>query len=138
METVSFNGYSEIIKEHFLNPRNVGEIPDADGVGSFGDPECGDYLRVWIKVRDEHIMDIKFRCKGCPAAIACASMMTVLASGKHVDEAAEMDEEMIDEALGGLPEHKRHCSNLGAGALQEAILDYVFRSAGSADHRSLL
>lgn len=111
-----------------MSPRNVGEIPDADGVGSVGDPTCGDYLKVWIKVRNFHIVDIKFKCRGCPAAIATASAMTELAKGKHVDEAAEITDEMIAQAVGGLPPQKEHCSNLAATALYEAIMNYVFRS----------
>ena len=123
--------YSKTLLDHFLNPRNVGEIPDADGVAGIGDPSCGDFLKVWIKVRDFHIVDIRFKCKGCPAAIATASVMTELAKGRHVDEAAEITDEMIAEAVGGLPPEKAHCSNLGATALYEAIMSYVVGSVES-------
>jgi len=122
--------YGEKIIQHFLNPQNVGEIPDADGVGVVGDPSCGDYLKVWIKVEDNRITKIKFKCQGCPAAIATSSVMTEMALGKDLNEAAEISAEMIEEALGGLPEGKRHCSNLGADALYEAIISHVF--GGSA------
>jgi len=120
--------YSEKLIDHFENPRNVGELPDADGIGQVGDRGCGDSIKVWIKVRDEHIVDIKFKCRGCPAAIATASAMTELAKGIHVDEAAEITDEMISDAVGGLSEQKEHCSSLGATALYEAVMDYVFRS----------
>jgi nitrogen fixation protein NifU and related proteins len=124
--------YSEKIMQHFLNPQNVGEIPDADGVGTVGDPACGDYLKVWIKVRENRIVQIKFKCWGCPAAIATSSVMTELALGRDLDEAAEINGEKIEEAVGGLPEGKRHCSLLGADALYEAIVSRLFdrREAG--------
>jgi nitrogen fixation protein NifU and related proteins len=118
--------YSEKIMQHFLNPQNVGEIPDADGVGTVGDPACGDYLKVWIKVRENRIVQIKFKCWGCPAAIATSSVMTELALGRDLDEAAEINGEKIEEAVGGLPEGKRHCSLLGADALYEAIVSRLF------------
>jgi len=119
--------YTDVLIDHFLHPRNVGEIPDADGVGSVGDPNCGDILKVWIRVRDEHVVDVRFKCRGCPAAIATGSAMTELAKGRHLDDAAEIGPEMIADALGGLPDGKTHCSNLGAAALQNAILDYIWR-----------
>ena len=129
--------YNEIILEHFRRPRNVGEIPDADGVGRVGDPACGDFLQVWIKVgEDQRLTDVKFRCKGCPAAIACGSIMTELAVGKTLDEASEITDEAVDEALGGLPEEKRHCSNLAADALYGAILDHIVRSCERARPRA--
>ena len=119
--------YSEIILDHFKNPRNIGEIPDADGMGVMGDPSCGDYIKVWIKVSDDYyISDIKFKCKGCPAAIALGSIMTELAKGKHVDEiTGTITKETVEQAADGLSEQKRHCSNLALGALHKAILDYV-------------
>jgi len=120
--------YGEKILDHFLHPRNVGEIPDADGVGEVGDPRCGDYMKVWIKVSEDfHISRIGFKCKGCPAAIALGSIMTELALGKHVDEAAEIADRDIEEAAGELPEQKKHCSNIAAAALYKAIIDYVFK-----------
>jgi len=122
-------GYTDTLLEHFQNPRNVGKIPDADGIGLIGDPKCGDFLRVYIKV-DEHerLAEVKFECFGCPAAIACASVMTELAQGKFLDEAEELTDERIAEALGGLPEVKFHCSNLGAEALDNAIWDYAVKA----------
>jgi nitrogen fixation NifU-like protein len=120
--------YSPEIWEHFLHPKNVGEIPDPDGVGVAGDPRCGDYLKVWIKVQDLRIVDIKFKCRGCPAAIASSSAMTELARGRSLDEAAEISADTIEAALGGLPEEKRHCSNLGADALYRAVMSCVFSS----------
>ncbi|MFA6424639.1 MAG: iron-sulfur cluster assembly scaffold protein [Phycisphaerae bacterium] len=117
--------YSDNVLKHFMNPQNTGEIPDADGVGTIGSEECGDIIRVWIKVTDEHLSDIKYKVFGCPAAIACCSMMTELAMGKHLDDASELTNEQVADALGGLPENKYHCSNLAASALRKAILDYV-------------
>ena len=126
--------YSDTLMDHFLNPRNVGEIPNADGVGRVGNPSCGDILVVAIKVRDEYLVDVKFKCRGCPAAIATSSVMTELATGQHLNDAAEITPEMIADAVDGLPEEKAHCSNLGAVALQNAILDYIWTSA-IAEHR---
>lgn len=118
--------YSEKIMDHFKNPRNTGEIPDADGVGGIGDPSCGDYMKVWIKVSDDfHIEKITFKCKGCPAAIALGSIMTEMAAGKHIDEAAEITDRHIEKEAGALPEHKKHCSNIAAAALYKAIINYV-------------
>ena len=119
--------YSDIVVDHFERPRNVGPLADADGVGEAGDGSCGDTLK-WIRVRDEHIAEIAFQCKGCPAAIACGSMTTVLAKGRHLDDAADIADETIVQALGGLPADKRHCSNLGAEALAMAMMDYAVRS----------
>ena len=120
--------YTEKVIEHFSNPQNVGEIPDADGVGAIGSEECGDMVKVWIKVANEHLIDIKYKVFGCPAAIAVCSMMTELAIGKHVDEAYGLTDDQVAEALGGLPAQKHHCSNLAASALHEAIMNYVFKS----------
>jgi len=120
-----FTGLNPILVEHFLHPKNTGEIQDADGVGSAGDSSCGDHVRYWIKVVDDRISDIKFKCRGCPAAIACASVVGELALGKDLDEACEITDEMISEALGGLPAHKMHCSNMAADALYNAVMDHV-------------
>jgi len=118
--------------DHFLEPRNTGIIEDADSVVETGDPVCGDFLVVSIKVADEKIDDIRFLCKGCSAAIATSSAMTEMAKGKSLDEAAKITPEMIESAVGGLPDDKRHCSNLGAGALGAAIENYrVRRRPGS-------
>ena len=124
--------YEDKVMDHFLDPRNVGTIEDADGVGEVGDPQCGDVLRVWIRVDEQHcICDIKFQCQGCPAAIACASIMTEMAKGKHVDDAWEITDEVLADALGGLPDVKLHCSNIGAAALHEAIINYVVHAVAT-------
>jgi len=122
--------YTDRVFEHFSNPRNVGEISDADGVGTIGSEECGDMISVWIKVGDEHLVDIKYKVFGCPAAIACCSMMTELAMGRHIDDAYELTDNQVAESLGGLPVNKYHCSNLAASALHKAITNYVFKSHG--------
>ncbi|MCK5173934.1 MAG: iron-sulfur cluster assembly scaffold protein, partial [Planctomycetes bacterium] len=106
--------YTETVIEHFSNPRNVGEISDADGVGTIGSEECGDMVKVWIKVANAHLVDIKYKVFGCPAAIAVCSMMTEIAMGKHVDDAYKVTDAKVAEALGGLPARKYHCSNLAA------------------------
>ena len=117
-------GYSEQITAHFEQPQNVGQLPDADGVGDQGDHTCGDFLKVWIKVRGDHITEIRFQCRGCPAAIATASIMTELAKGKTLAQAEQITAEDICLAAGGLPPGKQHCSNLAAQALQQAISHY--------------
>jgi len=119
--------YSEKVLDHFKNPRNVGEIKDADGVGTVGNPVCGDMMTMYIKVKDDRITDIKFKTYGCGAAIATSSMTTELAKGKTVDEALEITRQSVADALEGLPPVKMHCSNLAADALHEAIKDYKKR-----------
>ena len=116
--------YSEKVLDHFRNPRNVGEIEDADGVGTVGNPVCGDMMSIYIKVENDHIKDIKFKTFGCGAAIATTSMTTELAKGKTLDEALKITREDVADELGGLPPVKMHCSNLAADALHEAINDY--------------
>jgi len=116
--------YSEKVMDHFRNPRNVGEIPDADGVGTVGNPVCGDMMTVYIKVKDNRIADIKFKTFGCGAAVATSSMVTELAKGKTLDEAMKITRADVAEHLGGLPPIKMHCSNLAADALHSAIDDY--------------
>lgn len=116
--------YNEKVMDHFSNPRNVGEIPDADGVGTVGNPVCGDIMQIYIKVKDNVIEDIKFKTFGCGAAIATSSMVTEMVKGKTIDEALEVSNKQVAEALGGLPPVKMHCSNLAADALKEAINDY--------------
>ncbi len=117
--------YSEKVMEHFKNPKNVGEIPNADGVGDVGNPICGDIMRLYIKVKDEKIVDAKFKTFGCGAAIATSSMVTELVKGKTVDEALKISNRAVAEALGGLPPIKMHCSLLAEQALKSAIDDYL-------------
>jgi len=121
--------YSEKVMEHFTNPRNVGEIPDADGVGKVGNPTCGDIMAMYIKVEDDRIVDVKFKTFGCGAAIATSSMSTELIKGKSIDEALQVTNRAIAEALDGLPPQKMHCSVLAADALKEAIKDYREKKA---------
>jgi nitrogen fixation NifU-like protein len=115
---------------HFRNPRNVGVIEDADGVGEVGNPLCGDMMTIYIKVSDEKIDDIKFQTFGCGSAIAVSSMITEIAKGKSLTEAKQISNKDVAEALDGLPKNKLHCSNLGADALHMAIQDYEDRKAG--------
>jgi len=116
--------YSETVMQHFLNPHNVGEIPDADGVGNVGNPVCGDIMRLYIKVTDGRIADARFKTFGCGAAIATSSMVTDLVKGKSLDEALQISNKAVAEALGGLPKIKMHCSVLAEEALRAAIEDY--------------
>jgi nitrogen fixation NifU-like protein len=116
--------YTEKVMEHFKNPKNMGEIPDADGVGEVGNPTCGDMMTMYIKVKDDRIDDIKFKTYGCGAAIATSSMTTELAKGKTLDEALQITRASVADSLGGLPKVKMHCSNLAADALHAAIEDY--------------
>lgn len=116
--------YSEKVIEHFTNPRNVGEIPDADGVGEVGNPVCGDTTKVYLKVEGNIIKDIKFKTFGCGAAIASSSMLTEMAKGKTIEDALKITNEDVAEMLGGLPPQKMHCSNLAADAMHAAIEDY--------------
>ncbi len=117
--------YTEKVMEHFRNPRNMGEIPDADGVGTVGNPVCGDLMTIYIKVKDNKIADIKFKTFGCGAAIATSSMITELAKGKTLEEALKITRGNVAESLGGLPPIKMHCSNLAADGLHAAIEDYL-------------
>jgi nitrogen fixation NifU-like protein len=110
--------------EHFGNPRNLGVIEDADGVGEVGNPQCGDMMTFYIKVKNDSIDDIKFQTFGCVAAIAVSSIVSEMARGKKLAEAQKITKKMVAEALGGLPPNKMHCSNLGADALALAIKDY--------------
>ena len=116
--------YTEKVKDHFFNPRNIGEIRDADGVGTVGNPQCGDVMTIYIKVKDEKIDDIKFKTFGCAAAIATSSILTEMAKGKKLDEALKITRDDVANELGGLPAIKLHCSNLAADALLEAIKNY--------------
>ena len=125
--------YSEKVMEHFRNPRNVGEIENADGVGKVGNPVCGDIMELSIKVKDGRIDDAKFRTFGCGAAIATSSMVTELVKGKTVEEALEVSNKAVVEALGGLPPVKMHCSVLAEQALRSAIEDYRKRQGGGQE-----
>ena len=117
--------YSEKVMDHFMNPRNVGEIEDADGVGDVGNPVCGDMMTFYIKVKDNRLEDVKFKTFGCGAAIAVSSIVSEMAIGMTLDEARKITPELVAEELGGLPKNKFHCSNLGAEALHNAIDDYL-------------
>jgi len=119
--------YSETVMDHFANPRNVGEIENADGVGEEGNPVCGDMMTFYIKVKDDKLEDVKFKTFGCGAAIAVSSMVSEMAIGKPLDEALKITPNSVAAALDGLPKQKHHCSNLGAQALTSAINDYKSR-----------
>ncbi|MDT8419657.1 MAG: Fe-S cluster assembly scaffold protein NifU [Desulfuromonadales bacterium] len=116
--------YTDKVMDHFSNPRNVGEIEDANGVGEVGNASCGDIMKIFLKVEDDIIKDVKFKTFGCGAAIATSSMVTEMAIGKTLDEAWKLSNEAVAEALDGLPSQKMHCSNLAADALHEAIKNY--------------
>lgn len=118
--------YTEKVMDHFTNPRNVGEISDADGIGEVGNAKCGDIMRIYLKVNDDEVIeDVKFKTFGCGAAIATSSMVTEMVKGKTLKEALDISNKAVAEALGGLPPAKMHCSNLAADALHEAIKDYI-------------
>lgn len=122
--------YNETVLDHFKNPRNVGEIDDADGVGEVGNPACGDIMAFYIKVNDDRLEDVKFKTFGCGAAIAVSSMVSEMAMGKTLDEAMKITNKSVIDALEGLPKKKHHCSNLGADALHRAIEDYREKQKG--------
>ena len=117
--------YSEKVMEYFMNPRNVGEIKEADGIGEVGKPVCGDMMTFYIKVKDNRLEDVKFQTFGCGAAIAVSSMVSEMAIGKTLEEALTITPSMVAQELEGLPKNKFHCSNLGAQALRKAIRDYA-------------
>lgn len=116
--------YTDKVMDHFKNPRNMGEIPDADGIGTVGNPTCGDMMTIYIKVKDNRIEAIKFKTFGCGAAVATSSMVTEIAKGKTLAEAMKITRANVADSLGGLPPVKMHCSNLAADALHAAIEDY--------------
>lgn len=116
--------YSEKVMDHFMNPRNVGEIENADGIGEVGNPVCGDMMTFYIKVKDNHLADVKFKTFGCGAAIAVSSMVSEMVMGKTLEDAKKITPELVAQELDGLPKQKFHCSNLGAQALNKAIADY--------------
>ncbi|NLD71195.1 MAG: iron-sulfur cluster assembly scaffold protein [Chloroflexi bacterium] len=119
--------YSDIVLEHFTNPRNVGTMEDPDGYGKVGSPVCGDLMEVYLRIAEGRITDIKFRTFGCGAAIASSSMASEMIKGRTLDEANALTDDKVAEELGGLPEAKMHCSNLAASAIQAAIADYYER-----------
>lgn len=123
--------YSQKVMEHFQNPINAGEISDPDGIGEVGNPQCGDMMRITIKVEDGKLADIKWKTLGCGAAIATSSVMTQLAKGKTLDEAMAMTRDTIANALDGLPAAKMHCSNLATDGLRAAIEDYMQKNPGA-------
>ena len=127
--------YTEKVMEHFKNPRNVGVIEDADGVGEVGNPICGDMMTVYIKVKDDVIKDIKYLTFGCGAAIAVTSMISEMAKGLTIEEALKLSNKDVADELGGLPQQKMHCSNLGADALHKAIQDYLSKKEGMYNDR---
>ena len=116
--------YSEKVMDHFLHPRNVGVIEDADGIGEVGNAQCGDIMKIYLKIDDDIITDVKFETFGCGSAIASSSMATELIKGKSVSEAAELTNKAVAEALDGLPAHKMHCSVLAEEAIKNALEDY--------------
>ena len=117
--------YNEKVMDHFMSPRNVGEIENADGVGEVGNPVCGDMMTFYIKVDNNHISDVKYKTFGCGAAIAVSSMVSEMAKGKTLEEAKKITPAIVAKELKGLPKNKYHCSNLGAQALSKAIDDYM-------------
>ena len=119
--------YSDRVMDHFLNPRNVGEIEDPDGVGTVGNPVCGDVMRIYLKIKGNRIVDVKFKTFGCAAAVATSSMVTELVKGKTVEEALAITNKAVVDALDGLPKNKVHCSVLAEKALKAAIEDFYRR-----------
>ena len=122
--------YSEKVMDHFRNPRNAGDLPEADGIGEVGNPVCGDMMTFYIKVQDKKISDVRFKTFGCVAAISVSSMVSEMAIGKTLKEARLITNKSVAEALDGLPKEKLHCSNLGAEALAKAIADYEKKKTG--------
>lgn len=116
--------YTEKVLDHFENPRNVGELPDANGIGEVGNPTCGDITKIYLKIEDNIIKDIKFKTFGCAAAVASSSMLTEMAKGKTIEEALKITDQMVADELDGLPPQKLHCSNMAADAMHVAVEDY--------------
>ena len=123
--------YNEKVMDHFMNPRNVGEIPDASGVGTVGNPICGDVMKMFLKIENDIITDVKFKTFGCGAAVATSSMVTEMVKGKTITEALDITNNAVAEALGGLPPKKMHCSVLAEEALRSALKDY-YKKQGKA------
>ena len=120
--------YSDIVMDHFMHPRNVGEIENPDGVGQVGNAKCGDIMKMYLKIRDNVIQDVKFETFGCGSAIASSSMATEMIKGKTIDEALAVTNRQVVDALGGLPAHKLHCSVLAEEAVRAAVKDYYDRN----------
>lgn len=116
--------YNEMVMDHFMNPRNVGEIENADGIGEVGNAKCGDIMKIYLKIDDDIISDVKFETFGCGSAIASSSMATEMVKGKSISEAMELSNKAVTEALNGLPANKLHCSVLAEEAIKDAIEDY--------------
>ena len=126
--------YSEKVMDHFRNPRNVGVIENADGMGEVGNPVCGDIMKIYLKIRDDPISDVKFETFGCGSAIASSSMATELIKGKPISDALQLTNKAVTEALGGLPAHKLHCSVLAEEAIKAALQDYYEKNGIEYDH----
>jgi nitrogen fixation NifU-like protein len=126
--------YSEKVMDHFRNPRNLGKMDDADGIGEVGNAKCGDIMKMYIKVRDGIITDVKFNTFGCGSAIATSSIATEMIKGKPIEEALELSNEAVVEALDGLPAHKLHCSVLAEEAVKAAVKDYYDKNGVEYDH----
>ena len=125
--------YSEKVMDHFRNPRNVGVIENADGVGEVGNAKCGDIMKIYLKIEDDIIRDVSFETFGCGSAIASSSMATELIKGKHIDEAMALTNKAVAEALDGLPAHKMHCSVLAEEAIKKALQDYYDKNGIAYD-----
>ena len=126
--------YTDTVMDHFMNPRNVGEIPDADGIGEVGNAKCGDIMKMYLKIKDNVIEDAKFETFGCGSAIASSSMATELIKGKSVEDALKLTNKAVTEALDGLPAHKIHCSVLAEEAIKKAVQNYYDRNGIAYDH----
>ena len=126
--------YSDIVMDHFMHPRNVGEIENPDGVGQVGNAKCGDIMKMYLKIRDNVIQDVKFETFGCGSAIASSSRATEMIKGKTIDEALAVTNRQVVDALGGLPAHKLHCSVLAEESIKSAIKDYYDRHGIEYDH----
>ena len=126
--------YTDTVMDHFMHPRNVGEIPDADGVGQVGNAKCGDIMKMYLKIKDGVIEDVKFETFGCGSAIASSSMATEMIKWKTIEEALAVTNRQVVEALGGLPAHKLHCSVLAEESIKSAIKNYYDRNGIEYDH----
>ena len=126
--------YTETVMDHFTHPRNVGEIPDANGVGEVGNAKCGDIMKMYLKIKDDRIEDVKFETFGCGSAIASSSMATELIKGKTIEEALAVTNKQVVDALGGLPAYKLHCSVLAEESIKAAVKDYYDRNNIPYDH----